>query len=192
MWLPSLSSSISARAFYMKAARLENTLPAAERLLTQRLGTHSFRKARRGQREASTRGSWEPESCWNLGCFSLSTTRSPLSFWPPAFPPASVPALYFVPVSLLRQVVPNGDRWSLALGNLQACGKGTCKRPADAFLEGGVRLRRSHPERLLSALDRRPRPDFTFRVLHSNSSASTRNVGTPSLCASTALQTVGI
>lgn len=55
VWLPSLSSSISARAFYMKAARLENTLPAAERLLTQRLGTHSFRKAWRGQREASVR-----------------------------------------------------------------------------------------------------------------------------------------
>lgn len=55
VWLPSLSSSISGRAFYMKATRLENELPGAERLPTQRLGTHSFRKAWRGRQEASMR-----------------------------------------------------------------------------------------------------------------------------------------
>lgn len=90
------------------------------------------------------------------GAFPSLPHVRPVSFWPPASLPTSVPALYSVPISLLRQVVPNGDRWSLALGNLEAYGKGTCKRPADAFLAGGVRLRRSHPELLLSALGRRP------------------------------------
>lgn len=175
-----------------ESCKIRKYVACGREITDSEAGNPQLQEGTRGQREASMRGSWEPESCWNLGCFSLSTTRSPLSFWPPASPPTSVPALYFVPVSLLRQEVPNGDRWSLALGNLQACGKGTCKRPADAFLEGGVRLRRSHPERQLSALDRRPRPDFTFRVLHSNSSASTRHVGTPSLCANTVLQTVGV
>lgn len=81
-------------------------------------------------------GSWEHGSCGNWGAFPSLPLVRPISFWPPASPSASVPALYFVPISLLRQVVPNGHRWSLALGNLEACGKGTCKRPVDPSAAG--------------------------------------------------------
>lgn len=94
----------------------------------------------------------------------------------------------------------NGDRWSVTLGDLEACGEAPAKdlripQQHDAFLEGGVRHRRPRPEHVLSGCrQKESRSDFNFRVLHSNSSTSTRNVhwSQVGVCATTTLQTVGI